>query len=118
MDIAGTWSLTEKVSSRIGRTGTATLIQSDISITGTAHLVERHPDGSSLQYSLSLHGELVPAHRLVRFSGTMIEPHLLESTRPYSVDSFSLTQSDTEMLVGNCVDERGLQGDVTLVRIK
>ena len=118
MDVAGNWSSTESVSSRIGRTGTVTLSQSGISINGTAHLVERHPDGSSLQYSLSLHGELVPAHRLVRFVGTMIEPHRLESSRPYSVDSFSLTLSDTGMLVGTCVDERGLQGDVTMVRIR
>ena len=116
IDISGSWTSDEKVNNRMGRYGTMEFRQYGVNLDGSAALVEQHPNGGSIQYKLALHGEIVPAARVVRFIGTLISSLDSQTSRPYSVDSFIANILDKNNLVGKCIDERGLQGELTLIR--
>ena len=115
-DISGLWISKETVGGRMARDGTMNFSQTGVAVDGIASLVEQHPDGRALQYQLALHGEALPAHRLVRFVGTMVGYNDASFPRPYSVDSFAVTLVEDHKLVGTCLDERGLRGEVVLTR--
>ena len=118
VDISGTWSSEERVSNKMSRLGTMNVRQIGADISGVASLVEFYPNGGKIAYDLSLHGEIDQRTGVVRLIGAFLRVVEGYFSRPYSVDTFVARVVDADKLLGSCVDERGLRGELRLDRKK
>lgn len=117
VNIAGTWESNENIGKLVMRKGTMRIDQDGVNLSGSAILVEHHPDGNSIEFELELHGEVDAKTNVVRFIGSLLHVFGGRSNWPYSVDSFTGRIVNANQIIGSCMDERGIRGELRLRRI-